>query len=186
MKKIFNLLVVCCLAALTACAQNTKKENKNMSKSLVAYFSATGTTAEVAKRLAQAADADLHEIKPEKRYTADDLDWTNKQSRSTLEMNDRKGRPAIVKDLQHVEAYDTLYVGFPIWWYTAPTLINTFLESYDLKGKTIILFATSGGSTPDKALKDLKTQYPALHFKAARLLNGASDQELAQWVKSLR
>lgn len=186
MKKIFNLLVVCCLVALTACAQNTKKENKNMSKTLVAYFSATGTTAEVAGRLAQVTGADLYEIKPVKKYTADDLDWTNKQSRSTVEMNDKKSRPTIVKDLQHVEAYDTVYVGFPIWWYTAPTIINTFLESYDLKGKTIILFATSGGSTPDKALKELKAQYPALQFKAARLLNGTSDEELGQWVKSLK
>ncbi len=186
MKKIFNLLVVCCLVALTACAQNTKKENKNMSKTLVAYFSATGTTAEVAGRLAKVAGADLHEIKPVKKYTADDLDWTNKQSRSSVEMNDKKSRPAIVKDLQHIDAYDTLYVGFPIWWYTAPTIINTFLESYDLKGKTIILFATSGGSTPDKALKELKAQYPALQFKAARLLNNESDKELDQWVKSLR
>lgn len=184
MRKFFNLLAVCCIVALTACAQNTKKENTTMkTKTLVAYFSATGTTAQVAEAVARVTGGTLYEIKPEKKYTDADLDWTNKQSRSTVEMKDKKSRPAIIKDLKDAAAYDTLYVGFPIWWYTAPTIINTFLESYDFSGKTVYLFATSGGSTPDKALKELQATYPKIHFAGDRLLNGATDDEIRQWVK---
>lgn len=153
-----------------------------MNKTLVAYFSASGTTAAIAEKLAPIAGADLYEIKPEKKYTDADLDWTNKQSRSTVEMNDKNSRPAIVKDLQDAARYDTIYVGFPIWWYTAPTIINTFLEAYDFSGKTVILFATSGGSTPDKALKELKAKYPKVNFAGAELLNGADEGELKAFV----
>lgn len=188
MKKLLLLLAI--LPTLVACAQNEKKANKDQmmgtSKTLVAYFSATGTTEAVAKKLAKTADATLYEIKPEKKYTTADLDWTDKQSRSTLEMKDKNSRPAIVKDLKDVDNYTTVYIGFPIWWYTAPTIINTFIESYNLKGKTIVLFATSGGSNADKALKDLKTTYPELNFKAAKLLNSASESSLKEWVEAFK
>ena len=127
-----------------------------MSKVLVAYFSATGTTAGAAKRLAGAVKGDLFEIKPAVPYTASDLDWTDKHSRSTLEMKDKSSRPEIEGRVENMDQYDTIYVGFPIWWYVAPTIINTFLESYDLSGKTVIPFATSGGSGMGKTLEGLK------------------------------
>ena len=117
-----------------------------MSKKLVAYFSASGVTASLAKNLAAAIGADLFEIEPVIRYGKADLDWTNKKSRSSDEMNDKSSRPAVAKKLGNMSEYDEVFVGFPIWWYIAPTIVNTFLEGYDLAGKTIIPFATSGGS----------------------------------------
>ena len=117
-----------------------------MSRKLVAYFSASGVTAKVAETLSEAIGADLYEIEPEVPYTKEALDWTDKQSRSTIEMNDPASRPAIAGKRDNMDDYDTVFVGFPIWWYVAPHIINTFLESYDLTGKTIVPFATSGGS----------------------------------------
>ena len=127
-----------------------------MSKVLVAYFSATGTTAGAAKRLADAVKGDLFEIKPAVPYTASDLDWTDKHSRSTLEMQDPNSRPEVSSHVDNMDQYDTVFVGFPIWWYVAPTIINTFLEAYDFSGKTVIPFATSGGSGMGKTLEGLK------------------------------
>ena len=124
-----------------------------MSKVLVAYFSATGTTAGAAKRLADAVKGDLFEIKPAAPYTASDLDWTDKHSRSTLEMKDPNSRPEVSSHVDNMDQYDTVFVGFPIWWYVAPTIINTFLEAYDFSGKTVIPFATSGGSGMGKTLE---------------------------------
>ncbi len=115
-------------------------------KSLVVYFSCSGVTKKTAELLSDVAGADLFEIRPEVPYTKADLDWMDKKSRSTVEMNDPSSRPAIADKVEHMEQYDTVYVGFPIWWYVAPTIINTFLESYDFSGKTVIPFATSGGS----------------------------------------
>jgi flavodoxin len=126
-----------------------------MSKKLVAYFSASGVTGNVAKTLAEAAGADLYEIKPETPYTQPDLDWQDKTSRSTIEMNDKSFRPAIADKNANVAAYDVVFLGFPIWWYVAPTIVNTFLESYDFAGKTIILFATSGSSGFEKTVESL-------------------------------
>ena len=127
-----------------------------MSKKLVAYFSAGGNTAALAKKLAAAAGADLFEIEPAVRYTAQDLDWMNKQSRSSVEMSDYSSRPAIAGTKSDLAEYDTVYVGFPVWWYIAPTIINTFLESGDFSGKRVILFATSGGSGFGKAADNLR------------------------------
>ena len=166
--------------SLTACAQN--QEKKEMKKVLVAYFSASGVTKGAAEQLAAVAGADLHEIKPAQPYTDADLDWTDKQSRSTIEMKDKSSRPTIVKDLQNAADYDVIYVGFPIWWYTAPTIINTFMEAYDFKGKTVIPFATSGGSSIKKACEDLKAAYPDVNWKAGKLLNRTSKKELEDWV----
>ena len=143
-----------------------------MAKALVAYFSASGVTAAVAKRLAESIEADLFEIKPEIPYTNADLNWMNKSSRSSVEMNDRSFRPALAETNHDFSAYDEIYIGFPIWWYTAPTIINTFLETFDLSGKTIKLFATSGGSSIDRAVNDLKKQYPSLDIAGGKLLNG--------------
>ena len=154
-------------------------------KTLVAYFSATGTTESVAKDLADVTGGTLYEIKPEVRYTDADLDWHNRNSRSSLEMIDKNSRPAIIKDLKDVGSYDCIFIGFPVWWYTAPTIINTFIEAYGFEGKTVILFATSGGSTVDKANKDFAAAYPAINWKPGKTLNGASKNSLKTWVEGL-
>jgi flavodoxin len=158
-----------------------------MIKKLVAYFSASGVTAGAAKSLSEAADADLYEIKPEAPYTKADLDWTNKKSRSTIEMNDKSFRPPIADKSANVEAYDIVFVGFPIWWYTAPTIINTFLESYDFSGKTIVLFATSGSSGFGKAAESLKSSVSSSAIiKEGKLLKGKqSKSDLQAWISSL-
>ena len=156
-----------------------------MSKKLIAYFSSSGVTADVAARLAKVAGADLFEIKPEVPYTAADLDWTNKKSRSTIEMNDPASRPAIKEKLANMTDYDVIFVGFPIWWYVEPTIINTFLESYDFAGKTIVPFATSGGSGMGKTVAVLEKVAPKANFKPGKLLNRASEADMDNWVRSL-
>ena len=132
-----------------------------MSKRLVAYFSASGRTKKVAEKLARIAGADLYEIEPEVPYTKADLNWMNKQSRSSVEMDDHGSRPAIKDTDAKAGDYDVIYVGFPVWWYIAPTIINTFLEKYDFSGKTIVLFATSGGSGFGEAVGNLKPSVAA-------------------------
>ena len=184
MKKI-ALLAAALLIVLGACGQQKKQEKQKMKK-LVAYFSATGTTEAIAKKLAEVTGADLYQIKPEVPYTAADLDWHDRQSRSTLEMRDKNSRPAFVKDLEKPEQYGTVYLGFPIWWYTAPTIINTFLETYDFSGKTVILFATSGSSSLDNANALFRQNYPDIKWIDGKTLNGASKEDIAEWVKSLK
>ena len=159
-----------------------------MSKKLVAYFSASGVTANLAKSLAEAAGADLYEIRPEAPYTKADLDWTDKKSRSTIEMNDHAFRPAIADKDANIADYDIIFVGFPIWWYIAPTIINTFLESYDFSGKTIVPFATSGGSGMGKTVEKLRPSVsPAAVWKEGKVLGGRQSKDaLAAWVESLK
>lgn len=157
-----------------------------MSRKLVAYFSASGVTAKVAEKLSEAIGADLYAIEPEVPYTKADLDWMDKKSRSTIEMNNPASRPAIAGKRDNMNDYDTVFVGFPIWWYVAPTIINTFLEGYDLTGKTIIPFATSGGSDMGKTNEKLLPS-----CKGAKLLNGkvfkasVSGADLAKWAEGL-
>lgn len=157
-----------------------------MSRKLVAYFSASGVTAKVAEKLSEAIGADLYAIEPEVPYTKADLDWMDKKSRSTIEMNNPASRPAIAGKRDNMNDYDTVFVGFPIWWYVAPTIINIFLESYDLTGKTIIPFATSGGSDMGKTNEKLLPS-----CKGAKLLNGkvfkasVSGADLAKWAEGL-
>ena len=151
------------------------KEEIIMSKKLVAYFSATGTTASLAKKLAEAAGADIFEIRPAIPYTMDDLNWRDRKSRSSIEMSDRSFRPAIAGTIPDVSGYDTVYIGFPVWWYVAPTIINTFLESCDLSGKRIILFATSGGSGFGKTVEGLQTSAPGAKLIAGRVNPSAAD-----------
>ena len=154
-------------------------------KKLVAYFSASGVTKTAAEHLAKAAGADLFEIKPTVPYTRADLDWTNKKSRSSVEMSDPNSRPEIADKLSNMEDYDTVFIGFPIWWYVAPTIINTFIESYDFSGKTIIPFATSGGSGMGKTVEVLKPLCPNADWKKGKMLNRVSERELEEWVKGL-
>ena len=158
-----------------------------MSKKLVAYFSASGVTANLAKSLAEAAGADIYEIRPEAPYTKADLDWTDKKSRSTIEMNDHAFRPAIADKDANIAAYDVVFVGFPIWWYVAPTIINTFLESYDFSGKTIVPFATSGGSGFGETIKKLRPSVSdTAIWKEGKLWSGRpSEDALSKWIESL-
>ena len=156
-------------------------------KVLVAYFSATGTTKQVAQDLAGAINADIYEIKPQVPYTSADLNWMDKNSRSTLEMNDHNSRPEIVKDDFSTDGYDTIFLGFPIWWYIAPTIVNTFLEAHDLTNKKIILFATSGGSgfgrTVDNLLKSVSS---STQIKEGKLFNNhPSKEELKKWAEEV-
>ena len=153
-----------------------------MAKTLVAYFSASGTTMDVASRLARMMDSDLFAIVPADPYTSADLDWRDKQSRSTLEAADPSCRPAITSKVEHIEDYDTIFLGFPIWWYVAPAIINTFLESYDLTGKTVILFATSGGSGMGKTASILRASAPGAKIVDGGILNNASNTSLEKFA----
>ena len=153
-----------------------------MSKVLVAYFSASGVTARAAKEAADAVGADLYEIRPAEPYTSADLNWMDQKSRSTIEMNDPSCRPAIAEPLENLAQYDTILIGFPIWWYVEPRIVDTFLESYDFSGKTMIPFATSGGSGIGKAQESLQEHCPAAIWKKGQLLNGSG---AAKWAKSV-
>ena len=157
-----------------------------MSKRLVAYFSASGITAKVAENLADAIGADIFEIQPEVPYTKADLNWMDKKSRSTIEMSDPTSRPGIAVKRDNMDEYDTIFVGFPIWWYTAPSVIRTFLESYDFSGKTIVPFATSGGSGLGKTERTLQDTVPSAEVRGGRMLNGKQKKkDLISWIKGL-
>ncbi len=147
-----------------------------MSKKLVAYFSASGTTANVAKDLAKAAGADIYEIKPAVPYSRADLNWQDKQSRSSVEMRDKTSRPELADTGANIADYETIFIGFPIWWYIAPTIINSFLEAYDFSGKKIVLFATSGGSGFGKAVASLQPSAPNATIVEGAVLNGRPNE----------
>ena len=175
MKHISLIVAACCLL-FGACAQKKTETVNNqtpepMKKTLIAYFSATGTTKAAAERLATELNADLFEIAPEVPYTAADLDWRDKTSRSTLEMQDKASRPAIAAKCDNIAQYDTVWIGFPVWWYTAPTIVNTFIEAHDLSGKVLNVFATSGGSDVVDSYNDLKNVYPQYQWGDKRLMN---------------
>lgn len=159
-----------------------------MNKTLVAFFSASGTTRKVAERLAQASEADFYEIKPDIQYTKADLDWKNKKSRSSIEMSDKSIRPKLAERDAKITQYDWIFLGFPIWWYVAPKIINTFLESYDFSDKKIILFATSGGSGFGNVVNELKSSVASSTIiKEGKILNGSySVSELKVWVNSIK
>lgn len=157
-----------------------------MGKILVAYFSASGITAKAAKKVAEASGADLFEIKPETAYTKADLNWMDKKSRSSVEMNDPSSRPAIAETVKNMEQYDTVMIGFPIWWYTAPTIIKTFLEAHEFSGKKVALFATSGGSGFGNTVKDLQPCVdPSAEFVSEKLLNGADESAIESWIATI-
>ena len=157
-----------------------------MSKTLVAYFSASGVTAKVAKKLATAIGADLFEIQPEKLYTDDDLNWQNSRSRSSVEMNDRSCRPAIASSVENMAQYDCIFVGFPVWWYREPSIIDTFMEAYDFSGKKVVPFCTSGGSgLGDSAQNMQKLAAGATVVNGKRFSPGVSEGELKSWAESV-
>lgn len=158
---------------------------ETMGKRLVAYFSASGTTKKVARMLADTAKADLYEIMPKQPYSKADLNWMDKKSRSSVEMSDKKFRPEISNTDVQVEKYDEIILGFPIWWYVAPTIINTFLEKYDFSGKKIVLFATSGGSGFGNTVSELKPSAPDAEIVEGKVINKSTKQEIAEWIKSI-
>ena len=176
------LLAVLTVFAASACSQNRTKQTMEKKKVLVVYFSATGTTRQVAKQIAKTADADICEITPAKPYSSADLDWTNKQSRSSVEMNNPKARPEIKAVSVDASRYDYIFLGYPIWWYLAPRTVNSFIETADLASKAVIRFATSGRSTIANSVAVLKKSYPKIKWQTGKLLNHVSEKEMETWV----
>ena len=183
------LILLSVVGIATATFAQQKQDMNGMQsnhKVLVAYFSATGTTARAAQKVAAATGGELYAVTPAQPYTDADLDWHNAQSRSSAEMNDPKARPALGGKRLDVSGYDIVFIGYPIWWDLAPRIINTFIESHDLKVKTVIPFATSGGSTLAGSTAALKKTYPALNWREGRLLNRADEKSIRNWVDNCK
>lgn len=190
--KIKSLLVMamCAATALSSCNSTKKQQeiqdNPEDAKILVAYFSATGTTKKVAEEVSKVFDATLFEIEPVQPYTPEDLDWRDSTSRSTIEMReDLSIRPEIKNRVEDMEQYDVVFLGYPIWWYIAPTIINSFVDQYDWSGKKVICFATSGSSPIEPCVENLKKQYPNIDWLPGKLLNNATTAQLEEWKKEL-
>ena len=183
-KQILGALL-CIFMTMTSCSQSKKAEAPQNHKILVAYFSATGTTRQAANDLAEAMGATVHEIVPEQPYTDADLDWRDSTSRSSTEMHNRSFRPAIADTLENIDDYDIVFIGYPNWWNTAPTIINTFIESHNMEGKTIVPFMTSGGGGIENSENDLHTAYPALNWGKGKLLNSYTAESLDSWKQEL-
>ena len=188
--KTILLAFVGLLLATSSCAQkNREKANQrevnNDKKVLVAYFSATGTTKAVAEDLAKVMDATLFEIGPTEPYTSADLDWRDSLSRSSVEMHDLNSRPAVKNKVEDIARYDIVFLGYPIWWYIAPTIVNTFIDENNLEGKKVYCFATSGGSPIAPCVDALKKQYPNIDWQEGKLLNHASKETLEAWKQEL-
>lgn len=180
---VFALLI----SSLTACAQKKGAQlMEQKSKTLVAYFSATGTTERVAKMIATATGGELYTIQPEQKYSAADLDWTVKSSRCSQENDNPKSRPAFKKEKENLNDYEIIYLGYPNWWNMAPRIINTFIEAYGLQGKTVIPFMTSGGNGIENSVKILKKDYPEIKWQNGKLLNSVSQDEVNEWVKNFQ
>ena len=178
-RTLLFIAVIFLFTSLQIMAQNNDKHI------LVAYFSATGTTARAAEKLADVTGGELYAITPVESYTSADLDWNDKQSRSSVEMKDPKSRPAPKGKKENIADYDVVFIGYPIWWDLAPRVVNTFIESHNLKGKTVIPFATSGGSTLAGSASALKRSYPSLNWKEGRLLNPTDEKTICTWIEKL-
>ena len=189
MKRIFTLAALMSFFGLTACGQAQKNDRvmdiEKDAKVLVAYFSATGTTKDVASTIAGLTGGTLHEIVPETPYTDADLDWRDSASRSSREMNDPACRPPVREAHIDMTPYDTVFIGFPVWWDVAPMVVNTFIEANDLKGKVIYPFATSGGSSIDGSVRDFRSRYPSLDWRGGRLLRRGDRRGVEAWLDSL-
>ena len=183
MNKIILTLAAVMTMSLAACAQNKGENNMQTdNKTLVVYFSATETTTKAARTIADITSGILYEIVPQQAYNSDDLDWNDRQSRSSVEMNNPQARPALKGTKADVAAYDVIFIGYPIWWNQAPRIVNTFIESHNLKGKTLVPFATSGGSGITGSVKELRKSYPDLKWQEGKLLNGANRNDIQNWV----
>lgn len=186
---ILTVLMLTALASFASCSPKKtadSSDKREETKTLVAYFSAQGHTKVVAEKIASVTGGDLFEITPVHIYTQEDLDGWNESARGTLESKDRSTRPEVKNRVENFEKYDTVYLGFPIWWFTAPTIVNTFLEQYDTSGKTIIPFATSGGSEYGETEKNLRVSAPKAIFKPGKVLNGMDEQQIKIWIDSLK
>ena len=157
-----------------------------MKKILVTYFSASGVTKKVAEKINNMVESDLLEITPVVPYTKEDLNWNDKKSRSSIEMGDKSFRPEIVKVKENIDEYDIIFVGFPIWWYIAPTIVNTFLESYNLEGKTVIPYFTSGGSGAGKTVENLKPSCKGATILEAKKLNAFDEEGIKKWIEEFK
>lgn len=186
LRKYLVVLLGAAVLPFTSCGGNNKNMNmtteNNENKAIICYFSATGTTEAAAKRIAKITGADIHEIAPAEKYTSADLDWTDSLSRSYVEMHDRAIRPALKDSVTDLSEYSIVYIGYPNWWNTHPTIINTFIDNNNLEGKTIVPFMTSGGSDIVNSEKELKEQYPDLTFGKGMLMNGKTDEEIKDWT----
>lgn len=186
MNKIILTLTAVMFMSFTVCAQNKGEKRMQIeNKPLVVYFSATGTTAKAAQMIAEVTSGTLQEIEPQEIYTSDDLDWNDRQSRSSVEMNNPKARPALKNTRISISNYDVIFIGYPIWRDQAPRIINTFIESHDLKGKTLVPFATSGGSGISNSVKELRKTYPDLKWQDGKLLNGTNHNAIQNWVSNV-
>ena len=186
MNKIMLALAAVMAMSLAACAKDKGEQNmQSGNKPLVVYFSATGTTAKAARTIAEVTGGTLYEIVPQQAYTAADLDWNDSQSRSSAEMNNPRARPALKDTKLDAAAYDVIFIGYPIWWNQAPRIIDSFIEGHDLTGKTLVPFATSGGSGISNSVNELKNAYPDLEWQDGRLLNGASRNIIRDWVSDV-
>lgn len=182
--KAFSTLALLLFAGAQASGQSAPTRTDSSPRTLVVYFSATGTTASAARKIAAATDGTLCEIVPEKPYTSADLNWRNERSRSSVEKNDAKARPAIRPAEVRMEEYDVVFLGYPVWWNLAPRIVNSFIEQHDLSGKRIIPFATSGSSSIAGSVAALRRSYPALEWSAGRLLNGMGEAAVDEWARS--
>ena len=185
MKKILFTLAAAAAMNCAAHAQQPQGQSASSAKPVVAYFSATGNTARAARLIADVTGGTLYEIVPQKAYTADDLDWNDRRSRSSQEMNNAKARPALKDGSPALPACQVIFIGYPIWWNQAPRIVNTFIESHDLRGKTIVPFATSGGSGVENSVRELRKAYPGLEWSDGKLLNRASRAAVEKWAEGL-
>lgn len=176
--KVISMIMV--VSMMLCCPINAQKQSN---KTLVTYFSVTGTTEKAAKLIVEVTGGTLYEIQPEKEYVTTDLDWHDKSSRSSVEMTNAESRPALKSKPENLADYDIIYIGFPIWWNSAPRIINTFIESNDFAGKVVIPFATSGGSSISNAEKELRETYPDMKWQKGQLLNGATKEDIKKWTK---
>ena len=190
MKRIMSLIAITAAAvtSLMACGKKASTEaavsnQEAAPKVLVAYFSATGTTKAAAEKVANATEAELFEIKPTEAYSAADLDWTVKTSRCCRENDNPQSRPAFEKSKESLDGYDLIFLGFPNWWNGAPRIINTFMDTYQLKGKRVVMFMTSGGSGIENSEKVFKKAYPDVKWEAGKLLNGMYENAIGDWAK---
>lgn len=184
MNKIILTLATAAAVCSAACARDNGGKDSGTG-TLVVYFSATGTTESAARMIADVTGGSLYEIVPQQAYTSDDLDWNDAQSRSSAEMDDPEARPALKETGIDISGYDVVFIGYPIWWNQAPRIVNTFIESHDLEGKTLVPFATSGGSGINNSTRELRRTYPDLNWKDGRLLNGTDRSTVQNWVDSL-
>ena len=186
MNKIILTLAAVMAIGIAACAQDEGEKNMQTgNRPLVVYFSATGTTAKAARTIAEVTGGTLYELVPQQAYTSADLDWNGSQSRSSAEMNNPQARPALKDTKLDILAYDMIFIGYPIWWNQAPRIINSFIEGHDLKGKTLVPFATSGGSGISNSVRELRKAYPDLEWQEGKLLNGASRNTIQNWVSDV-